>query len=555
MKNSSIKFVLYGLTRYGWSGVGFNNEKSLNGAIFIVGRYPNFVKEMTNHSSLSFTTNSTFYNTEIFDSPLNAINSLISFSFEVSLKNMVNQTFVLFAENPTNENFHTRTAYRERNFLKDASQNCISTDEIIGAGRAESIHVAPFVIFLVIFITLFFLTVLLRGQQPLKSRTIIPLVSLFSQIGTLVPYFVANVLGFEWRNANVCWIETYCSTIFIKASFIALVLNFVRYMIFINLANFKIAFKETKNQKLFYYTIKTVNFISSPWIALFLTFIYYIFYIGILTLFFYLAKWNCVNYRGNFRLIQGGLGVFLFVILVLFQIIDVISNWRTLIRCKLYEFFITNDPFLFRLETFSILGFLIWFLIYINLGIRGVPALIINGLHYHYIYLASGGSIVILTFIKFLFGLCQKKEQKPQNSSEIDLIFSNNEVSNFFIKFAKNEWSIENPLLKIDIVKYKIMNNLQQRKSITSDIIDKYLNSSAPMEVNIDQTRIQNLKDKIQKEEYNDHLFDEIEETVNLNLLDTYQRFKRSKEYVDYLEKKESNKKLMELMEKKEIKI
>lgn len=556
VKNSTVLFSLFGLTRNGWTGVGFNTKKSVNGGIIIFGKYPNFVREVKNHSitPIFSLNNQTFFNMDIFDSNSNRVNGLITLSFELSIHIFINLTYVLFAENPTNENFHTRTAYREKNILKDATQNCIPTDEIIGAGRAESLHFSSFIIFFIIFLILLILTTFLRDEQPLKSRSFVPLISLMSQIGSLVGYFIANILGFEWRNENVCWIETYFITIFIKASFIALLLNFLRYMIFINLTNFKITFKETKNQKLFYYTIKIVNFVSSPWIVLTLTCIYYIFYLGILTLFFYFAKWNCVNYRGTFRLIQGGLGIFLFIILIFFQIIDILSNWRLFLKCRLKFFFITNDPFFFRLETFSIFGFLIWFLIYINTGIKGVPALIINGLQYHFIYFNSGGSIVLYTLIKYLYGLIFKKDEKPEKVGEIDRIFTDTELTRFFIRFAKNEWSIENPLLKIEILKYKEV-NISQRRSITLGIMEKYLNPSAPMEVNINQARINTLKDKVKNEQFDQDLFDEIEATVNSNLLDTIHRFKDSKEYLEYVEKKENSQKIMDIIGKKEIKI
>ena len=83
------------------------------------------------------------------------------------------------------------------------------------------------------------------------------------------------------------------------------------------------------------------------------------------------------------------------------------------------------------------------------------------------------------------------------------------------------------------IYQYKRSTNEKERQNIANELISTFLENESILETNLEGNVIKRVKEKKNKEIFLDDLFDEVEEGVLTNLMDTFIRFKATKQYIE----------------------
>jgi len=140
----------------------------------------------------------------------------------------------------------------------------------------------------------------------------------------------------------------------------------------------------------------------------------------------------------------------------------------------------------------------------------------------------NGIQALIITIIKQIYAQSTKFRSSQMIFLTMDEILSNDILLKLFIEFCESEWSSENIFFKLDVLEYK--KTKTDRKTHCEIIKERYLLfSSSPLELNVRESFVNEAVRRINSELFYDELFDNLETSIDLNLLDTLQRFRFSK--------------------------
>ena len=298
------------------------------------------------------------------------------------------------------------------------------------------------------------------------------------------------------------------------------------------LRGFKIVFQSYLGVILFIFVSHLIQFITN------------FFIIGFLTNFNFKVTTRVLTF---FQIWSTLLEYLFYLILLIFMLIDFILNFR------LHEFktyLIRNDPFFFRIQSFFVIPLIICQLVYDFLGsgfwvynaecfdeerwlsvLKSIVYFIEKILYMLYF----SGIVILISYLQKMKSCYVGK--KKDFVDQLDEIFSNPKLTELFIKFAQNEYSMENVLLYNEIQKFKKMAEKERIKN-SSRIYLKYLNGEySELEVNVPRRWSNRVKIKLDSNEIpNIDLFDDVLTITRENLSDTYSRFILSNEMTSFLE-------------------
>lgn len=227
---------------------------------------------------------------------------------------------------------------------------------------------------------------------------------------------------------------------------------------------------------------------------------------------------------------------------------DMIQNRHLICKCKLKEYFITNDPYQFRSAFISspllLVALFIWA---IPFSYPSMIRIIFSEMGYVIGFWIISVHPLIITIYRII------RNKKPSDKIRIEAIFEIPELYDIFLEFAKNEWSIENVYCKKLILDYK-KSGLEKRKEIIKKIKEQFLDLNSQFELNITEVLRENLLKKIEllgnlltlNDSYD--IFKELDDEIVLNLNDIYMRFQFSYSYQIYQKK-------FEILEKEKAKL
>ena len=124
-----------------------------------------------------------------------------------------------------------------------------------------------------------------------------------------------------------------------------------------------------------------------------------------------------------------------------------------------------------------------------------------------------------------------RKVPKGTDEEAVHYFITDPEASRFFKKYCEMEFSTENfnsYLLITDFIK----KGLPQSLAIAFQ--RRFIGRQAPEELNLPSNVVQNFQAKMKKGEMEPDLFDKVKESIMINLLDTYSRFKVSSTMGDW---------------------
>jgi hypothetical protein len=263
---------------------------------------------------------------------------------------------------------------------------------------------------------------------------------------------------------------------------------------------------------------------------------------------------NFPNANGISSLVTPIFFIFFVIVAVVFFVGDVIGFIREN-GVDLKRFFITDDPYGFRIEmTIDLFGLIIFVFasiapLVVSFGIQAVSLTDVRNARGE----ISGALIgVFLVFLEWviLFLLCGipilltvismiKKLFEPKIfENEFEALINDKRGKEIFKIFATKEWSLENILFFEEVEKFKRMKNPKHMKNRALDLSMNYIEPGAPLEVNLSgpvrktvQQRVNDIDSS--KEDVRMMFEDAIKETKR-NMRDTYARIVPTKEYENW---------------------
>eukprot|EP01080_Neovahlkampfia_damariscottae_P005376 gene5376-9183_t len=535
---SSMLIKFFTLNRQGWSGIGFSESVNVTSSkSFIVGHLPSNIVEFENLTSKSTHTQLGY---KQWDFKWNFyIDNVLGFHFTLPKSYFQNQKFVFFIFNKDkdlgNKLDYTEIGTREISLLNDSSINCF--DQLVGIGRIDSIHPAPFAIslaaYFIIAIVCFFMFIF--KLRPIYIRRFAPMLGTILQMIILTTYGILNFATTnEFRNHYLCYFEGYLIYPAVECVYIVVLLNFIRYLLIINLNRIRIKlFNENEKNKIkFISIVKIIKRLTSPIVVVLVTLAYIIFLMIVFSIILSIFKFQCNPLqRTLFNLTHLAFTGLIGILIVGFQVFDFLVNLPRLISCKisLIDFFIRKDPFFFRLEMISSIPLIIYFVGYSVAGLSGITVFVFNYIVYFWLFSVTTLFSVVVTIIQLIIKKYRdcKSSDEFKDKGPVESCFKDGELYLLFHEFAKSEWSLENLYIKNDLLKYKKLKEISSMKKMANEIYAQYLNGSeAPMEVNVDTPSRMEVKKNIEEEKIDENLFSKIEATISKRLHSVYTWYK-----------------------------
>jgi hypothetical protein len=409
------------------------------------------------------------------------------------------------------------------------------------------IFVPAFLFYIILNVIYFYL----KDEQPLKSRNFIPMIIVTSLIWNLLfEYINANSVSYEWNSLYSCWITALTEYPALYSCSTSLVYVFSHYILVKAISFKQSKLHETSLQK----TNSAVNLnvlFKSSWkvtvlkamrskVVMFILIIgLYLFEATITSLVIFAGGFKCSNIvRDIMRYIHGGLLLLSVIGVVIAQITDLIINWRLILKCRLKKYYIDDDIFYFRLESLFLFGLIPISVAWIAITNPRLLKISLVEVIFIFSWITVGG---LFSLIVTSFKYCFVTKKTVVKDNEIDKVFSRDELRKHFIEFSKKEYSIENSFWKTDSDHYRTITNPKKRKDIAELMVQKYLSgSSSYYEINAPGKIIEKVLARIQREEFDDALFHELDNIVDVNLCDTLSRFINTTHYKNY-EKEKGN--------------
>jgi hypothetical protein len=249
----------------------------------------------------------------------------------------------------------------------------------------------------------------------------------------------------------------------------------------------------------------------------------------------------------------------LFVICV--YLVEMLANWKILIKKGIVNFFFVDDPMLYRLEICFMLITMVTYMCYEKVPFTAFDSyfttVIVMQLFYYiviYGYQFSFGSGILLCIeLYWLFKGLFTKANETLKEPQLARLLADSKFRLAFEEYCLKEYSIENLVVYNKLDRLKHSNGLS--RAAYEELYNTYLSSHAELQINMSSyatklcVQLLQLPDNVKKITFQDlkPLYDE----VVLNLAETFTRFSNTMEYSKYMEMKKVMKRefLFELSE------
>jgi hypothetical protein len=224
--------------------------------------------------------------------------------------------------------------------------------------------------------------------------------------------------------------------------------------------------------------------------------------------------------------------------------------------CSLRRFFITDDPFGFRIEqmivlillTFTMLLSLVpmsYYLIGTNYATKDVD---VYSLEFELISIFLNVFVFLLEFallvsscgvglIVSIISMIKKRFEAKVFDNEFIAFISTKDGMKIFKEFAKTEWSSENVLFYEEVMKYQGIKKYKAAKKLAKQIKDNFIENGSALEVNLSgetrrltKKRIEEFKMYRRYSKFN-NIFDESLKETKRNMRDTFARIRTSPQF------------------------
>lgn len=535
----------------GWAAIGFGKTNTTQDYLFVYTnmltyRFSNFksFNEVYNEFKKGELYNRTNNHVEGFDGEGALLIGKDHFHFELILEPefIKNYTYYFFYENTKTFNtsnpfdFSLQTSFKELNLDKTFD---VLTD------RAEVYNRIAYYVILGLHILACLLPFFLCHFKPLKSRGMVPFIVIFS----ITLGFLSEVRIFFYDLETVyyeCPIWGYLIIVTYDISYTIPIVFYIRYFILIHLkqVDSKFYFIESVEdgipKKKLRKSLLILKYLTHPLVSLFFVVIYYFLHYVLMTIILgshsFVCSNNAVKYMDLAKTIYN-LCIIGVSVLVIF--VDVVLSIKKLAKCQLKSYFISEDPYFYRLEIFQV--FPIFFIIIAAEVLKILKyrfeSRILKSISYYYLIYIFLLFPSIITIFKLLKRCIKTKEIREHNTA-LALIFDDKELVEHFFEFTKQEWNQENALYYQEMI-YK-----RKSRIWTSDeakrVYSTYLaGASSILELNVPYDVKEKVRKQMESENYSMDVFSDVNQVVIQNLLDPLNRFSNTKEFKKFMNGRE----------------
>eukprot|EP01080_Neovahlkampfia_damariscottae_P007841 gene7841-12314_t len=539
IKESNGEMELVFLSQSRVAGKGFGLSKSLNYTKNSTLTLSNLstVFELTEENGK--TNNITCHNKGIDESIFYKMDDIISYACEMNSSVYDSFQYIIFIDD-----HHTKNPDLEKidssniNFVhKSEIRPCI-TDSLSGRGRIDAVYWQVSIFSVLFYIFILLLLVYYRNEQPLKSRRLVPYIALVSNFCFLIVDMTMNNFNHEWRTKNDCIVDLFTTN---RLSVVISFLPFfviLRYFILINLNKRKeLLYTKSKDQveisrsaKLF---LKFINFLTSNFCTIIFISLIYLVTLAIQSILYFQGNFDCNKVKSSrFYSTMTVLQQFsVYIPISILLVFDFFINIKAICsKCGIFKYYLTEDIHFFRLETIFVFFSTLAFGLGTAFGFARVTKQVAYFLLYYNLFIYQVLFVLGITIIRKFVN--DRRKIADVEQGKITEIFDtkNDELFKMFVKFSESEFSSENVLIKRDIEKYRTSN---QKPQLAKGIFALYLNGTDSIyQVNIAESLISEIHNSIENNNFPSDLFDRIEKEIDVNLKDTYGRFRFQREYL-----------------------
>jgi hypothetical protein len=204
-----LKFTISSRQFNGWVGLSFHSkENNFEDSFTIIGSPPSTIIQLSNHTTK---TENTFFSPEFLNVASNSFDGIISFSFKINMSLLWNKNFIYFAKNSKLNSINNSMIFKHESFSSfryfefNSSipiPSCPSKLNI--SARFFAQHYLLYLALSLVYFLFGFLMFTLRNEQPLKSRTIGPLLMVFIMYFNLFMEFFQTFLTVEQNSKYIC---------------------------------------------------------------------------------------------------------------------------------------------------------------------------------------------------------------------------------------------------------------------------------------------------------------------------------------------------------------
>lgn len=567
MNHTFLKFNIKTRTRYGYVYVGFSKYndslidaevvfafveslKTIQAFKFIGGETLSISPEQYSNQTVDTTSGTNYFPLGKYYNDFNLYllfdNSVVKFDNNT----WIHVTTVYDYSNPSPTSF--KTEFDERSSIQIVNITAMDYGYSPPTPSLETYHYGAYIFVMICLITTFVALILFSKKQPLKSRGLIP--------------YISCVLHFIFLCGNVTFFfftfedyRYFCTILFLTQytpilTLMALTMgHFIRYLLIVNHQHGKDVFIQDKNNGEFDVKLKwkMIKFLGKGYVQLILLF--FIFFCIALTFVFGFTvdQFTCSRsylWVGIYFITLVGFFTILIIVCLIFDLIVNITKskscsflWKEDVyyyRTELIVTLILASP-LFVLSKVLNPDFIVTYRKFSFFTLEKpniLFAAIVNSLGMWIIFFSLSALPLILTIVKELF-LCYKPQSKKPKLLEA---LNDKDARELFYQFSKSEWSIENLSAWEDIELYIKEKDFQKRKERATQIYYLYLNGNeSRLELNIQSKICKEVFEHIQKAQFDDTLFQKINEVIYDNMCDTFARFEMSRDYVLHKKKTE----------------
>eukprot|EP01080_Neovahlkampfia_damariscottae_P003989 gene3989-7245_t len=522
----------------GWIGIGaLKTKNDFSKGSFILAAYlPNNFLPLKNHTIVSRETKK-IWNQKFEDIWFNQVDGIMSFSFKINNTDLAGKNHFFLAS--YGHQFQNNSLLPKHDRVSEYMFYDVNSTQTLPEcnmemnlpGRFTARHWSIFYLTSLATVFVIILLVIFRNDQPLKSRFIGPIVLLISIYFNMFGEYLLDVMNFEQTTKLYCEITIILSYLTTEVGLTIPMIMLLRKFIV------KINNKSNETRERFETKFSMIlKFLSLQYCYVIFPVIWGFFFFILMIVIYAINDFKCSSVTAvSIRYGHFGCLVIVVVLTGCAIVIDLISNIRNILKYRWKKYLLLDDPFHYRLD-------MIWFVFVVPLvpiwALAPIPYLF-KGIVVDFILLFTmcgcGLQALVITIFKKLFA--QSKKFTSKNTFlTMETVLKNDNLLKMFINFCELEWSSENIYFKLDALEYKRTKTISERKILTETMKERYLLFSASiLELNVREHFIHEVVKKINSELYYDHLFDDLEISIDTNLLDTLQRFKFSKHYDAYL--------------------
>eukprot|EP01080_Neovahlkampfia_damariscottae_P006518 gene6518-10526_t len=542
----------------GYIGVGiFSKPNFFDDSTSIIAYLPNNFIQLKNHTKQM--KKKTIFG-ESFQGKYDTLDGTYTFGFIMNSSDLIGKNYFAFSKNENSNpltingsiiipKHYTFSKYYHLQLNSTNNLKALCREGLNIAARITAFHPAIFLVAFVIHVLIALLYLTFMNHQPFKSRFFGPYIALSAVHINLIMEFILTIRSYEASALNYCIDSILFSYGPLQAACSTPVALIFRYIVLLKIHNNKRKFikllrmkssRDTENMKRkdkrTIFRKRFLSTISSPWtivlVPIIWTGIYLIFSFSVY------AGFNFQCSTDTFIILRFiFIGMFGFCILVIASLIlfDFLTNIRYIVVCKWKKIFFEDDPFNFRLDMIAMIcltpPLIVWSLVTLP---KIIYAIFTDILMYLSIW-SVGFQALLITMLNSFLLMFRKSKSKEKNIKYIHQILEPG-IVDVFVEFCESEWSLENILFKLDVIKYKNSKSKSERKQISLMILNKYLISNmSELEINATNEKMVAVGKLIENEELDDELFQGLESIVNVNLADTISRFQFSYMYESYL--------------------